>query len=811
MLFKARPGSFSLPLAGIILLSLPLSAKGADPSVPAPVTLAPVTVVGAMENPATGASSLDAPLIKSLPQGDGNLNELLKWLPDVQLSDQANSSATAGEILPTDISISGGKPYENNFMIDGLSSNNLLDPTSRSVTDISDIPSYPQGVFLNSTLIDHLTVYQSNIPARFGGFTGGVVTAETKNPGDRFNGHLSFRTTRDAWTNFHIDAAQEEAFRQSSNYNQEPRFEKYQAGCTLDIPLTNSTGLLVDYQLSYSTIPLNYFGSLQDQTRRLDNVLAKYRVELPNEDSLTLSAVSTPYRADYFLEDVKNSAYQIKSGSTTFNGGYRHNWQGGVLDIKAGYTNIEESRHAPSTYSQWLLTPSKDWGTLAGTKYSQEGGYGDLKRSQQDSQITADLTLSPKRTGPLTHTLSGGLAVDHTEAKLARPQTTVFYYGAKASSTVECGDDPACANQEQYFSSRTSYAASAVGASLNQFAVYGEDRIRFLRLELRPGARASYDSLMENYNLSPRLAASYDLFGNGRTILIGGLNRYYGHLLLTYKLREAIQPLLRETRELDSNGQLTPWQTSYTATSTTGFSHLKTPNTDEVTAGIDQALAGGRMQIRYVHRYTKDEFAKNTLGNVQPDGLRYYTLNNNGRSEHQSVQLSWERQWERQYLQINGTWQKTKSSNENFDEYLSISDLDVQVWYRGSSVAKADLPSPDYNRQYLANLIYSVHLPWGLSFTNTTHFRSGYNAIEDTGKNITLASGEVLDIYDEVKEPNSILFDWTLGWRHALDAKRSLTLTLTVLNVFDHQVHLGDASDEYELGRQFWAGLDIDF
>jgi hypothetical protein len=140
MLFKAKPGSFSLPLAGIILLSLPLSAKGAAPSVPAPVTLAPVTVVGAMENPATGASSLDAPLIKSLPKGDGDLNELLKWLPDVQLSDQGNSSATAGEILPTDISISGGKPYENNFMVDGLGSNDLLDPANSALTGPDHIP-----------------------------------------------------------------------------------------------------------------------------------------------------------------------------------------------------------------------------------------------------------------------------------------------------------------------------------------------------------------------------------------------------------------------------------------------------------------------------------------------------------------------------------------------------------------------------------------------------------------------------------------------------------------------------------------------
>lgn len=37
-------------------------------------------------------------------------------------------------------------------------------------------------------------------------------------------------------------------------------------------------------------------------------------------------------------------------------------------------------------------------------------------------------------------------------------------------------------------------------------------------------------------NLSPRLSATYDIWGTGNTLIIGGVNRYYGRSMLTYAL-----------------------------------------------------------------------------------------------------------------------------------------------------------------------------------------------------------------------------------------------------------------------------------
>ena len=88
------------------------------------------------------------------------------------------------DLRPESISISGGRFYENNFVLDGLSNSNRLDPASdSSSSSVSDIGGHEQSLFINADLIGELKVYDSNVPAAYGGFTGGVVDATTRRAG----------------------------------------------------------------------------------------------------------------------------------------------------------------------------------------------------------------------------------------------------------------------------------------------------------------------------------------------------------------------------------------------------------------------------------------------------------------------------------------------------------------------------------------------------------------------------------------------------------------------------------------------------
>ncbi len=61
-----------------------------------------------------------------------------------------------------------------------MSINNDLDPVDGSVVTNARLSSDEQGLYVDSRLIDSVTLYDANIPVEFGGFTGGVVDATTR-------------------------------------------------------------------------------------------------------------------------------------------------------------------------------------------------------------------------------------------------------------------------------------------------------------------------------------------------------------------------------------------------------------------------------------------------------------------------------------------------------------------------------------------------------------------------------------------------------------------------------------------------------
>ena len=48
------------------------------------------------------------------------------------------------------------------------------------------------------------------------------------------------------------------------------------------------------------------------------------------------------------------------------------------------------------------------------------------------------------------------------------------------------------------------------------------------------------DSALGNVDVSPRISVQRDLFGDDRTTLIAGVNRYYGRSFFRYALSDAI-------------------------------------------------------------------------------------------------------------------------------------------------------------------------------------------------------------------------------------------------------------------------------
>jgi hypothetical protein len=802
-----------IPLLALLLVTTPGRAEEAAP--PA-VAMATVTVTGQPEVELTGSHALDREQLEQLPVRGGSLNEALGILPGVQLPESGRASTSGGEIAPPNLSISGGKSYQNNFLIDGIGNNSLLDPTFDDPTSLILVPGHPQALFLELNLVEQVTVHRYNVPAAFGSFTGGVGAAQTRSPGRELAGEVAYRTTRHEWTQFHLDPTIKGEFENSRSQKFQPRFAKHAVGVVLDIPLSETLGLLTSYQLNSSRITVTHMLDDEVLSRSNENFFAKLAYQPGSHTRVTTSFQYAPYEADYLYANSRGSEFTVSGGGSQAIVDLEHAAGWGDLKLTGAWKSSENRRDAAPDLSIWAVTPSKPWGKQVGTfsgknPASFEGSLGSLEATQQGFELKGDVRSRTLVSGPLTHRLNLGVDFEQVTGQLERDEPTNFYFNplvVKAGFVGPPGSE-ACIDGEQYLRSRQLYAPGRVRATVNLLDGYLEDHLAWGRLELRPGVRLSYDDFMENTNWAPRLAASFDLAGNRSTVLIGGLNRYYGRTLLTYKLREASIPAQNFSR----NATTLAWNPL-----TTGrpfrYSQLDTPYADEAVLGIDQALLGGRLRLVWLKREGRDEFAQETVVDTLPDGslLRSSQLTNRGESHHQEVSAEWERTWGGQLLGINVTWQETETNTETYSSTIELTDLERSYWYDGSFVDLDELPRRNFNRSWTGNLVYRARLPLGLSFTNVTRYRSGYEALmllsKDEKEGLGLPPTTLA--YRRDKLPESWVFDWRFDWDAWRD--QSLVFTLEIDNVFDRKARLGDPTGQltyrtYELGRQLWLGL----
>lgn len=786
-------------------------------------TLEQVTVVGQSEDLLSGKSELSDEILHQLPKKNSSLTETITILPRVQIGERQRTSENAAEILPPLISISGGRAYENNYTIDGVNQSSTLDPlTGNNVAEsIRDVPSHPQRGFIHQDLIDRVTVYDSNIPARYGRFVGGVVDAEIRMPRPVLGGQFSVRTTRDAWTDFKIDSARREEFYHSSDQGLHPRFKKYDAGLELDVPLNESMGLLGAYKIIRSDLKIFNIDNWSDNKKTLENYFLKYAWLPETSRALQLTASYTPSEEEFFIDNARNSDIVIDRGGYSFSGKLTEELPYGVLEISAAYLTNSNSRQAPSHHYLWPRdTPSRNWGELYDLPYSAEGGYGDIDNEEESLQGRLELVSKPVLAGRFAHIFNVGTEVSHDDGTFHRKQTTYEHALNRAvkDTTVNCNaDDPSCLDGEVYFRERRAYGAERQSATINSYAAYLDDLVETGPFTIRPGLRLSHDDYMENTDLAYRLAGSWDIFRNGRTVLLGGYNRYYGQSLLTYKLREARAPyqLQTRTKRTDGSNQLTDWTPgSNQALLGHQYSKLDTPYSDEWTVGIAQQLFNGSLEINYLERDNQDQFARELITTTVDDQTqRDWELNNNGSSEYASVKVSWTRQWRNHYLGVNYTYSDQQSSNESYDDIFNELNLEEEVWYDGEIINSNDLPRLDYNREHMFNIIYTGRLPGNFTFTNVTRYLGEYEARDRLSTSEKTEQGIPAELvaYRKAARPDYWAFDWRLDWEKTTYRKQLLVLSLEVNNVFDRTPPAGDSEDIYELGRQFWLGMTYSF
>ncbi|WP_159991668.1 TonB-dependent receptor plug domain-containing protein [Pelistega ratti] len=869
-----QKSTITLLISSTFLINIPTYAQNNSE------TLETISVVSNTAPIQAGASVMLAEDIARKPTRTGNITELLKNNPAVQFSGTSNSSTQAGEIAPDLVSFHGEPYYNNSYLIDGLSNNDLLNPGSsnggyKSAEDFTQptsmyiAPGSPESFYINSSLFKNITVYDSNAPAKYARFTGGVIDAEIKDPElSRHSGSISYRTTRDSWTKFQLNEQEQIDFENAfAENNLQPQFTKHIVDLTLNHPLSDKSGLLFSYNRTQSKMPEYHQGlDRWEKERRLaETYLLKGSYQLHDNHTLLGTILYSPHKNIYYNDNVKNGRYVSEGGGWRVNlhSRYHADWGTVKSDLAYQYNLNKIAYDAGANYYNWVgnqLLPKANttWCTTKNAKtgkclYKREGGIGELSSHLNTWTLKQDYELNTLNLGNTEHLLSFGWSVDFSRAQSERPEAvrymqSILHYKNNKNKTIKIApnystlskntaiDCVDCIPGEQFQNRMIYYPAFRAKANVNNYNLYLSDEIYWNRFKLIPGVNINYDSFLKNLNIAPRFAFNINVLKDDSFNITGGFNRYFAGNLLTYALRANI-PCNREMhRFVDKTGK-GQWQMGDCTKNSPSWANaqdLKTPYSNEYNVGFNYSFANQTVVFNWVHRKSQRQFTPFTT----EEGKKI--MSNDGEGLTNTLTLSLQNNQPYQVggivlnYRLGARYQHRKTNyHGNYDESL-VADVTNSRYpyylFEGKRYESAsDLPPFNFNQPWEAFLELQTDIPsWYLKWTHSLNYRTGYKSYNRyTVENCALSSqpqacgnhtGGVYD-YRLKKYKGKATLDWHLQWTLTIHQQQKLEVSLDVLNVLNSRVataspnsqYLGGTETQsptsYELGRQFWLGM----
>ena len=550
-----------------------------------------ITVIGRQWLPQeveiTGQYTLSRDFLDRTAIGNGNITDMLTILPGIQGSEDSQALEKQAELKSKLISISGGRPSETGFFIDGMSNNSMINPddTALSVQAVDEIQGHPQQSFVNQAVVGQVKVFESNIPVEYGGFSGGVVDVVLRDERDSPTLQLDYRTSNSEFNTYNLIDNIERVQGEEDQIIVEPikpDFKKENLNLVSSLVLDEHHSISMGLSRTDSKITTLSLLKPVVTSRESANYSLGYTMRDVWLDKLSFRINHSPYQGNHIRKDVLNSGFSIKGGGTFFSASASHS--GELIDwngtLRIGKSN--NSRKAPQYYLPWFRLKGKEWGINGGKRpSSKEGGYGDLKKEQKSLSISNKFLISDFYWLGLNHQISFGLNYSKIELNRIRPQVAISFSIpnddrniACSGFTLDCIDqrykqdvsllptlselitkfngDVDLASKEyqklyrdnivsnaQFFKKRRVYPVEDISVSINSFNAWVEDRFEIGKLRARVGFKINENKFLKQWNVAPRIHGGFDIFNDNESLIIFGASRYYANDMTSYKLKEA--------------------------------------------------------------------------------------------------------------------------------------------------------------------------------------------------------------------------------------------------------------------------------
>jgi hypothetical protein len=763
-----------------------------------------------------GQQVINQAAIESTPGTDNNLTDLLRSNTAVDYSRSGSSSGSSGSLRPEEISIHGQSYYQNLFMLDGVDTTSDINPGSGGDSYTSPINpaslsmlggSSPQSYYVDTDALEQVAVYDVNIPAEYGGFTGGVVDARLKRYNDKDSLSIKYGTERDAWERFHVDESYREDFSTGDSYDGSftPEYKKQNFALTATKQLGESTGSTLTVSRRTSRFLQNYT-DLSGQVfnihynDRIDNVMGRIDTSLSDHVDLGFSLRYADRQHDGLTSSAYDSMFTRSHNALGLGAELTYHFDHSQLDVKLAFDRSQdELRSDLSSYSNH---PTNNYYNLPTT----EGGYGDV--TQQQDAYTAKVGWKPDTFNAfgLEHDLSLGGELRHVTAFYELPgEIESEVYRCLSGSTRDgCDDvnsDGVHNSDDEYLYSRSISSANRLEEEYVTAALYLQDKMRWNNWTFNAGARVEKETLLENLNVSPRLSAEWDVFGDQSTRLIAGASRYYGRSFLRYKVNDTLRSW-RTVTFYNDDGSVRRVAT-YDDRSLENYD-LKTPYSDERVLGVEQQMGQYKASLKLVNRESKDIVSRSR----DDDGLYFYS--NDGSSSTDSVSLELTRQNpfvlgnSRTFATLGLGWKESESTVQSSDDAYDETYQDEIVYYKNRLIDRDQMPAWDFNVPITVKFNTHTSFPnWNLTWSNFLNIRRGGTVARSTGEDYTAPNGDEFSIYEDYDFKNLLTVDTQLVWKPHVFQNEGY-LRLNIRNLLDDTVITSTSSTKqtYSPGRK---------
>lgn len=367
---------------------------------------------------AVSSGMKDAKSVSDLPSNGRDLTEVatlqagvssVKTQPDAGNIDSGRGQRGFG----AQISISGSRPQQNNYILNGISINDYANSAPGSVL----------GLDLGADAVEQFTVSTSSYPAEYGRSSGGIVNVVTRSGGDRFHG-----TAYEFLRNSALDAR---------NYfdGSKPPFRRNQFGVSAGSPLwSQRLHVFGNYEGLRQSLGVTHLDIVPSPAAR-NGVLASGTVAVDPQAARYLIFFPLPNRGLIGNGDTGN--YAVAGQQVT-----PENYFTTRMDAKVGdadtatlaYVMDDSKTTQPDQFNVRIneITTNRQLVSFAEAHTVTQGLT--ISSHFGISRVVAELGLTPKALNPVAADTSYGFLPGRTSGNLNITGLTNFTGGLGAAS-----------------------------------------------------------------------------------------------------------------------------------------------------------------------------------------------------------------------------------------------------------------------------------------------------------------------------------------------------------------------------------------